>query len=258
MTALLHCQRYGAGEPLLILHGLFGCWDNWHPVAKALAPRFRVYVPDLRNHGHSFHSPRFDYEAMADDVERLMDALAIDRAALLGHSMGGKVALRFTALRPDRVQRLIVVDITPKARRPAYGDAIDALARLDLSAIRGVRDADAKLRPIVTDPVVRLFLLKSLERLPSGTCRWKVNLDAIRRNLPLIFGAVAAAGVYAQPCLFIRGARSDYVQDSDWPDIQRAFPQARLVTIPGSGHWPHVENKAAFISAVEAFLAASG
>jgi pimeloyl-ACP methyl ester carboxylesterase len=85
-----------------------------------------------------------------------------------------------------------------------------------------------------------------------------VNLDAIRRNLPLIFGAVAAAGVYAQPCLFIRGARSDYVQDSDWPDIQRAFPQARLVTIPGSGHWPHVENKAAFISAVEAFLAASG
>jgi pimeloyl-ACP methyl ester carboxylesterase len=253
MTALLHCKRYGAGPPLLILHGLFGCWDNWHPVAKALSQRFGVYVPDLRNHGHSFHSPRFDYEAMTDDVERLMDALAIRRATLIGHSMGGKLALRFAARHPERAQRLIVVDITPKASRATFGDAIEALGRLDLHSIGALKDADAKLRSAIADPVTRLFLLKNLEHLPVGTYRWKVNLDAIRQNLPLILGPVAV-GVFRGPCLFIRGAESDYVRDDDWPDIKAVYPQAQLVTLPGAGHWPHVENKTAFLSAVGDFL----
>jgi pimeloyl-ACP methyl ester carboxylesterase len=253
MTPPLYYKRYGAGAPLLILHGLFGCWDNWHPVAKALSQRFGVVVPDLRNHGRSFHSPRFDYEAMAEDVERLMDALAIGGALLMGHSMGGKVALRVAARRPDRVQRLVVVDITHKASRSNYGQAVEALAHLDLRSLEGLRDADARLRPAVADPVVRLFLLKSLEHLPNGTYRWKVNLDAIRGNLPLVFGPVEL-GRFPNPCLFIRGARSAHVEDHDWLEIKTALPQARLITIPGAGHWPHIENKAAFLAAVGDFL----
>lgn len=255
MRAILHCKRYGVGESLLILHGLFGCWDNWHPVAKALSQRFRVYVPDLRNHGQSFHSPRFDYDVMADDVRRLMDALAIDRAALLGHSMGGKVALRFAASQPARVQRMIVVDITHKASRSTYGEAVEALAQLDLRSLGGLKEAGEKLRKAVPDPVVRLFLLKSLEHQPDGAFRWKVNLEAIRRNLPVIYGPVDI-GVFPQPSLFIRGAGSNYIKDSDWPEIKNYFPQARLVTIAGSGHWPHVDNKAVFLSTVGDFLAA--
>lgn len=256
MKPLLHCKRYGSGDPLLVLHGLFGCWDNWHPVAMALSQRFCVHVPDLRNHGRSFHSPQLDYDSMADDIHRLMDALALDQAVLLGHSMGGKVALRFTALHPERTQRLIVVDITHKASRPTYAASIEALAGLDLRSLGSLKDADARLRPAVPDPVVRLFLLKNLEHLPDATYRWKVNLDAIRRNLPLIFGSVAVKK-FSRPCLFIRGAGSNYVHDADWPEITLAFPQAQLITIPGSGHWPHVENKAAFLSVVGEFLAAT-
>jgi pimeloyl-ACP methyl ester carboxylesterase len=252
---ILHCKRYGSGEPVLILHGLFGCWDNWHPVAKALSQRFCVYVPDLRNHGQSFHSPRFDYEVMAGDVQRLLDALAVDRAALLGHSMGGKVALRFAALFPERVRRLGVVDITHKADRSLHNEAIEALAHLDLQSLRSLKDADAKLRRSVPDPAVRLFLLKNLEHSPDGSYRWKVNLSAIRRNLPLICGPVAIQP-FALPCLFVRGDRSTYIRDSDWPEIKQYFPHAQLATIAGSGHWPHVENKPAFLATASVFLAA--
>ena len=256
MMRMLHCKRYGAGEPLLVLHGLFGCWDNWHPVAKALSRRFAVYVPDLRNHGRSFHSPRFDYDAMAGDIQDLMDALALDRATLIGHSMGGKAALRFTALNPGRVRRLVVVDITPKAYRSTYGEAVEALAQLDLRSLGSLKDAEARLRLPVPDPVVRLFLLKSLEHRPDGAYGWKVNLEAIRKNLHRICGPVDTA-VFPGPCLFIRGGRSNYIQDGDWPEIRSSYPRAELVTIADSGHWPHAENRAAFLSAVEGFLAAS-
>lgn len=256
MKSQLYYKRYGSGEPLIILHGLFGCWDNWHPVAKALSARFGVYVPDLRNHGRSFHSPRFDYDVMADDLQRLMDALAVERASLLGHSMGGKVALRFAARFADRVQRLVVVDITHKAYLPAYAEAVEALAQLDLRSLGGLKDAEAKLRPAIPDPVVRLFLLKNLKHLPDGAYRWKVNLDAVRRNLALICGPVDIR-VFPRPCLFVRGAGSNYLRDGDWPEIQSSFPRAQMVTIAGSGHWPHVDNPAAFLSAVGRFLAAS-
>jgi pimeloyl-ACP methyl ester carboxylesterase len=255
MTPILHCKRYGAGEPLLILHGLFGCWDNWHPVAKALAQRFCVYVPDLRNHGRSFHSPRFDYDAMAEDVQRLMDALAIERAVLIGHSMGGKAALRFAALHPERVLRLVAVDITHQARPPIYREAVEALVRLELDDLDRIRDVEAELRPSIPDPAVRFFLLKNLEHLPGGGFRWKVNLDAIRRNLPLICGPVDVQ-VFPKPCLFIRGSDSNYIEPGDWPEIKFRFPQAQLVTIAGSGHWPHVDNQTAFLDALGGFLAA--
>lgn len=253
MKRILHCKRFGSGEPIFILHGLFGCWNNWHPVAKKLSRRFRVVVPDLRNHGQSFHSVRFDYDVMADDVQRLMDALAIERATLIGHSMGGKVALRIAALFPERVARLIIVDITHRASRPVYGAAVEALARLDLASIQRLKDADERLRPAIPDPVVRLFLLKNLERLPDGACRWKVNLKAIRSNLDRIFGPVAVQAS-ATPCLFIRGGRSEHVRDSDWPEIRRTFPQAEWATIPHAGHWVHIDAEPAFLNAVEEFL----
>jgi len=255
MKAILHCKRYGAGDPLLILHGLFGSWDNWHPVARALSRRFRVYVPDLRNHGDSFHSPQFDYDAMAGDIQNLLDAIAHDRAVLLGHSMGGKVALRFAALHPERVQRLIVVDITHKGYPSTYDEAVQALAQLDLRGLGSLKDAEAQLRQAVPDPAVRLFLLKNLKPRPDGAYRWKVNLGAIRRNLSLICGPVAVRR-FSRPCLFIFGSESNYLRDSDWPEIKFNFPQAQRVVIPGSGHWPHIDNRDAFLAALEEFLAA--
>jgi pimeloyl-ACP methyl ester carboxylesterase len=254
MKAQLHCKRYGAGEPLIILHGLFGCWDNWHPVAKNLSRRFCVHVPDLRNHGRSFHSERFDYDVMAEDIRRLMDALDLRRTSLLGHSMGGKVALRFAALFPERLERLVVVDITPRASRPVYSAAVEALWRLDVKSLTRLKDAEEKLRPAIPDPAVRLFLLKNLDPLPDGRYHWRVNLEAIRRGMAVIHGPVAVRPTTA-PCLFVRGGQSEYIRDADWPEIKRVFPQAELATIPHAGHWVHVEDPPAFLRVVNEFLA---
>jgi pimeloyl-ACP methyl ester carboxylesterase len=254
MKAQLHCKRYGAGEPLIILHGLFGCWDNWDPVAKDLSRRFCVYVPDLRNHGRSFQSARFDYDVMADDIRRLMDDLGVIRASLLGHSMGGKVALRFAALFPERLERLIVVDITHRACRPVYVEAVEALARLDLKSLSRLKDAEERLRPAIPDPAVRLFLLKSLDHLQDGSYRWKVNLEAIRNTLDIICGPVAVRRTLT-PCLFIRGGRSDYIRDAGWPEIRTIFPQAELATLPHAGHWVHVDDPPGFLRVVSEFMA---
>jgi esterase len=250
----LHHKRYGSGKVIVILHGLFGCRDNWHPVAKSLSLRYCVVVPDLRNHGRSFHSERFDYDVMADDIRRLMDDLGIRRASLLGHSMGGKIALRFAALFPERLERLIVADITHRACRPVYADAAEALAHLDLTSLTRLKDAEEKLRPAIPDPAVRLFLLKNLDHLQNGSYRWKVNLDAIRFALGTICGPVAVRRTLA-PCLFIRGGRSDYIRDSDWLEIKRFFPLAELATIASAGHWLHVDDKPAFLRVVNDFMA---
>lgn len=250
----LFYKRYGSGEPLIILHGLFGCWHNWHPVAQELARRFCVCVPDLRNHGQSFHSERFDYDVMADDIRRLMDDLGVRRASLLGHSIGGKVALRFAALFPELLERLIVVDIIHQATPPVYAEAIEALSRLDLKSISRLKDAEERLRPAIPDPAVRLFLLKNLDLLQNGSYRWKVNLDAIRLTLDTICGPVAVCRTLA-PCLFIRGGRSDHIRDADWPEIRRVFPQAELATIPHAGHWVHVDDPRAFLRVVNEFMA---
>ena len=254
MKRILHSKRYGSGKPLFILHGLFGCWDNWHPVAKELSRRFCVHVPDLRNHGQSFHSARFDYDVMAGDVQQLMDALAVDRISLLGHSMGGKVALRFAALFPERLERLIVVDITHRASRPVYAEAVEALARLDVKSITRLKDAEERLRPAIPDPAVRLFLLKNLDRLRDGSFRWKVNLDAIHPALDIICGPVAVRRTLV-PCLFIRGGRSDHISDAGWPEIRTIFPQAELATLPHAGHWVHIDDPPGFLRVVNEFMA---
>lgn len=254
MQQILHYKTFGSGEPLIILHGLFGGWDNWYPVAKDLSRRFGVHVPDLRNHGQSFHSARFDYDAMADDIRRLMDALGLTRASLLGHSMGGKVAMRLADMFPQRVMRLVIVDITHKACRSIPADVIDALIRLDLKSLMRLKDAEQRLRPAIPDPAVRLFLLKNLDHPPGGGYHWKVNLDAIRRNHAEICGPVTVRR-FLNACLFIRGGQSDYIQDEDWPEVKTIFPRAELVTLPHAGHWAHVDDKPGFLEAVKEFMA---
>lgn len=254
MQSNLHFKTFGSGEPIIILHGLLGGWNNWYPVAKELSQRFGVYVPDLRNHGQSFHSARCDYDAMADDIRRLMEGIGLRRATLLGHSMGGKVAMRFASTFPQRVSRLIIVDITHKACRPIYTEAIAGLDGLDLGSLSRLKDAEQRLRPAIPDPAVRLFLLKNLNHTPGHGYHWKVNLDAIRRNHAEICGPVSVRE-FPHPCLFIRGGKSDYVRDEDWAEVKIIFPRAEVVTFPHAGHWVHVDDKTGFLEAVKGFMA---
>jgi len=253
---LLNFREYGEriGEPLLILHGLFGSLDNWHAVARRLAEGWWTVTVDLRNHGGSPHSTDFTYPLLAGDVAELFDRLGAQRASVLGHSMGGKTAMELALSRPERVSRLIVVDIAPKRYPPHYEDLRDAMFSVDLTAIGSRREAEASLARRISDQTLRLFLLKNLRRDDMGRFRWQLDLPSIAANFDEIWAAIDGERTYQGPALFLRGSRSDYVSDEDLASIRRLFPRGRLATIEGAGHWVHAEQPEALIGAVESFL----
>lgn len=253
-TQDLFARQIGVGEPVLILHGLLGSSDNWITVARDLAEFYTVFSLDLRNHGRSFHNVHLDYPAMADDVNKFIQQHNLKKVSLIGHSMGGKTAMQIAYLYPERLHKLMVVDIAPKAYPPQSLNTVDALLNLDLTSISRLSQADEQLQPAIPDTSERLSHLKNLKRGPEGTYRWQVNLKAIRRNYPFISAAVNS-GTYAKECLFIRGRESDYIQDADWDNVLKNFPLARLVTIPGAGHWVHIQNRQLFARTVLDYLA---
>ncbi len=257
MTTLpLFYNTYGAHPTsLVILHGFLGASGNWHTLARTVfANHFRVLTPDARNHGRSPHAEAFSYGAMATDVLRLLDAQELEHAVLLGHSMGGKTAMRFALDYPDRTQALVVVDIAPRAYPPQHDTILEALNSVDLTRFTSRQEIDAALETRVPDWGVRQFLLKNLTATSDGGYRWLPNLPVLTRQYEEVTRAVEASAAYAGPVLFVRGGRSPYVQDADVPDLYRLFPTAQLVTIPGAGHWVHAEAPQPLAEAVLSFL----
>lgn len=251
---LLHYNRQGQGQPLLILHGLFGSGANWGSHAKWLSQQFDVILPDLRNHGRSFHAPDMSYPTMAGDVERLLDALGIESALVLGHSMGGKTAMTLALQAPQRVRALLVADIAPVAyQRNGNGPLITALQRLDLAAVRSRADAGAALAAEIPSQAVRQFLLTNLQRGSAGY-HWRIPLDILADQIPQLESFPALDGRYQGPALFLYGAASDYVTAAARAPIQHYFPAAQLQAIPQAGHWLHAEQPEAFAAAVRQFL----
>jgi len=250
----LFARQVGAGEPVLILHGLLGSSDNWTAVARELAESYTVFSLDLRNHGRSFHSDHFDYPAMADDVKTFIDQQNLEKISVIGHSMGGKTAMQFAYLYPEYFNKLVVVDIAPKAYPPHNLIAVDALLSLDLATISRLSHADAQLQSAIPDTSERLSHLKNLKRDTHGAYHWQVNLKIIRNNYAFISDAVDG-GSYPKPCLFIRGVNSDYIQDTDWDDVLECFPQAKLETIPNAGHWVHIQARQVFVRKILDYLA---
>jgi pimeloyl-ACP methyl ester carboxylesterase len=250
----LHFRTLGDGPPLIILHGLLGSLHHWLPLARKFAERFKVFAVDQRNHGLSPHSPEFGYDHMARDLHEFMNAQGLTSAHVLGHSMGGKTAMQFALLYPDQVEKLVVVDISPKAHVPRQTGTIQALRALDLGKFRHRGEMDTALAASVPDEELRQFLLTNVTRDKSGAFHWKANLSAIWENRRLL-GAGLQAG---QPCnksaLFIRGGKSDYVSDADLILIRQMFPQAVVQTIPEAGHWVHVDAPEEFLRLVMEFL----
>ncbi len=253
---LLNFREYGepSDEPLLILHGLFGSLDNWHTVAGRLAEERWTVTVDLRNHGGSPHSPDFSYPLLAEDVAEVIDHLGAERAAVLGHSMGGKAAMELALSRPARVTRLIVVDIAPKRYPPHYEDLRDAMLSVDFETIGSRREAEAALARRIPDKALRLFLLKNLSRDDRGRFHWELDLPSIAANFDEIWAAIDGERSYSGPVLFLRGARSTYILEEDLSSIRRLFPRALLETIAGAGHWVHAEQPEALIGVVGSFL----
>lgn len=256
-TVELARERLGSGPPLVFLHGLFGSGRNWRSFARGLADRFTCLLVDLRGHGNSPHAPPYDYPTFAADVARLLAEEGIARAHLLGHSMGGKTAMTLALTRPELVERLAVVDIAPVPYAHDYRALIRALLALDLSAIRSRREADAALAPAIPDPQLRAFLLQNLV-IDDGGARWRIDLAGLERAMPALtdFPRELYGRRFEGPTLFVRGGRSDYVQDAHLPVIRRLFPAARIETVADAGHWPHAERPAELLRLVRAFLLA--
>jgi esterase len=249
----LHYQIQGQGEPLLILHGLFGSLDNWGSQAKALAQQFQVISVDLRNHGRSPHSDEMSYAAMAQDLIELLDSLNSARARILGHSMGGKVAMQLALNVPERIERLIVVDIAPVQYPHHHDDVFKGLFAVELNTLKSRADAEKQLAPLVEDPMVRAFLLRNLYRTDAGGFAWRINLEGLHRSYAGI--AAAPQGTpFEGPTLFIKGGNSDYIRPHHRDALLALFPNAGYKVIDGAGHWPQAEKPALTTRLIENFL----
>lgn len=258
--AALHSTAVGEhGTPVVFLHGLFGQGRNFTQIAKALAPEHRSLLVDLPDHGRSAWTQGFDYEAVA---ARVADHLRAGIAAqgpvhVVGHSMGGKVAMVLALRHPDLVDRLVVADIAPAAGGSLgeFAHLLDSLAAIDLTAVTRRADADAQLATRVGDARVRGFLLQNL-RAEGDHLRWQANLDLLRRDLAVIGGFPDVAdATFDHPVLWVAGDRSDYVRPEHGPAMRALFPRTTLVTLKGAGHWVHSEQPEAFVSVLRTFLA---
>jgi esterase len=250
----LKYKTFGQGEPVIILHGLFGTADNWQTIGKRLSEQYSVFLPDLRNHGRSPHDPDMNYELMADDLLHFMESNWMFKARIVGHSMGGKTAMKFALKYPDMVEKLVVVDIAPKLYTGGHQEIFEAMLSLDLDAISSRDEAEAQLAQRIKDESVRLFLLKNMSRNQAGGYQWKMNLPVIYEHYQEILSRIDGDTPYEGETLFVRGGRSNYIADTDMPDIQRLFPSARLETIPTAGHWIHADAPDEFCEHLHHFL----
>jgi pimeloyl-ACP methyl ester carboxylesterase len=250
----LHYHSYGQGAPLVILHGLFGSLDNWHSASRRLAPHFQVFALDQRNHGRSPHSFEMSYPAMAEDVREFLSAQGIQRAHILGHSMGGKTAMQFAANFPEQVDRLVIEDIAPRLYPPRHEQVLAGLRSLDLACHRTRLEMEETLAPWVPDRSMRQFLLKNVAHDPAGGFKWKIGLQELQAAYPSLGQPPQFGAPFTGPTLFVRGEDSDYLLAEDEDLIRQFFPTARLQTIPRAGHLPHVENPDVFVSTVVEFL----
>jgi esterase len=253
-TVDLAFEAFGdtTAPPLLILHGFFASSRNWRSVAQTLSDKFHVYVLDMRNHGASPHNPVMDYEVMANDVLQFMDARQIVAAAILGHSMGGKIAMWLALNHPQRVAKLMVVDIAPISYQHNFAAIIGALTALPLAEVNNRKQAEILLAENIPELSYRQFLLQNLV-LQDEHYGWRVDLAIFAHTAPTIVAFPNTEHVvpFTGKALFIAGADSDFVREKD---IKRLFPQANLVFIEHAGHWLHVQQPTVFITVITDFL----
>ncbi len=247
-------HSFGSGPPLVILHGLFGCKENWRSFARQLAHQFHIFTLDQRNHGQSPHADELSYQAMAEDLMAFLNSQNLDQVHLLGHSMGGKTAMQFAACYPQRLKRLIIEDISPIAYSSRHPEIFAALNQLPIKQLTSRGEADRLLQATVPDLPVRQFLLKNLQRRPEGGFAWRFNLPVLRGSYPELIAALKIEGPIEVPTLFVRGEHSDYLPLQLPPSVATIFPLAHLQPIAEAGHWVHADQPAAFLRTVLAFL----
>lgn len=252
---MLYSKIEGKGKSLLILHGFLGMSDNWKTIGTQFAvDGFQVHLLDLRNHGKSFHSDEFNYEIMAQDVYDYCKANNLEKVNIIGHSMGGKVAMLFAATFPDRIEKLIVADIGPKFYPQHHQSILEGLNAVDFSKKPSRSEVEEILAQYITDFGTRQFLLKNLYWQEPGQLAFRFNLAVFNEKIEKIGKALPENAVFNKPTLFIRGGNSNYILDEDFEKIKHHFPDSRIETIPNVGHWLHAENPKLFYEIANSFL----
>jgi esterase len=249
----LFYRELGQGQPMVIMHGIFGSSDNWLTQARLFSSTYHVFTLDLRNHGQSEHSPEFDYKVMANDLEQFIASKNLKDPIVIGHSMGGKVAMNFALAHPEKLQKLIVVDIAPRFYNLEHYVILDGLKAIPIDTVSSRQEADQTLSKFVPEADVRQFLLKNLQRKPAGGFSWKLNLPVIDKNIKNIGLDLQYDGTFDKPTLFIRGGKSAYVNDEDMIRIKQIFPKAQLDTLD-TGHWVQAEKPQEFVDLVTRWL----
>lgn len=254
---ILHSKIIGNGaKHLIIFHGLFGQLDNWNTHGRQFGEIYTTHLVDLRNHGRSFHSDDASIQAMVDDIVRYMDAQGVEKAHLLGHSLGGRVVINFAMLHPNRVDHLIVADMAPKAYLPHHNAIFKALSSVDFDQVNSRKDVEEILSQYIPEVGVRQFLLKNVYHAENGGYAFRFNLKALKEQYEQLVGQDLIDGVFDGPTLFLKGAKSDYILPEDEFIIKKRFPNATIQPIANAGHWLHAENPKDFIEAILSFLKA--
>jgi len=253
----LYANIVGKGFPLLILHGFLGMGDNWKTLANAYAESgFQVHLLDLRNHGRSPHSTSFNYALMAEDVKQYAADNQITKCSIIGHSMGGKVAMQLASEHPELIEKLLVADIAPKYYPPHHEQILDGLTRLEEAEVDSRKEADILLSEFINEQGTRLFLLKNLYRKEKNKFGLRVNLEALKNNIEEVGKALGDKAHYNGETLFLKGSKSNYITNDDEELIEKHFSNAKIESIEGAGHWLHAEKKDAFFDKSISFLKA--
>ncbi len=252
---MIHSKIEGKGMPLIILHGFLGMSDNWKSLGTLYTNEgYEVHMLDLRNHGKSFHADEFNLNVMSSDVLKYCQYHNLSSVSIIGHSMGGKVAMLFAANYPELVEKLIVADIGPKYYPPHHQDILAALNAVDFSTQPDRANVEEVLSQFIHDFGTRQFLMKNLYWIQPGQLAFRFNLSVFNKKIESIGEELAEDLYFDRPTLFIRGGTSNYILDSDMPSIKKFFPASELVTIPKVGHWLHAENPKLFFQFTSEFL----
>ena len=265
----LFFREEGEGFPIVIIHGLYGSSDNWLTIAKKLSTSFHVYLIDQRNHGRSPNSEEHSYEAMKNDLAEFFDQHKIEKAIVLGHSMGGKTAMCFAADYPERIEKLIVVDIAPKdyfllndeSQYYLHTNILRAMLEIDFSRTESRKQVEDFLNERIDGTQIVHFLLKNVHRNKENhQFEWRVNVPVLYDNLDEIIKGIDAhyfddrRPIYNYPVLFVKGSQSNYILPEDYLSIGRIYPEAQIVEIPNAGHWLHAEQPQLFMDIVWKFI----
>jgi len=250
----LFYRHFGNGKPIIILHGLFGSSDNWLTIGKQLSNDHLVYIPDQRNHGQSFHSAEFNYQLMADDLYHFIKQHGIIDPVVIGHSMGGKVAMNLAVKHKEIISILVVIDIAPKHYPVHHDEILKGLEAINPEEVNSRAEADTILAEYVPANGTRNFLLKNLSRDPNGGYRWKLNLSVISENIEKVGEGLSPYEPYLGPTLFITGGESHYISNMDLPLIKEVFPNSKVTSIPDAGHWVHAEKPTELVATLRAFI----